>query len=112
MENNKRFWKVIKDGKVIDVLDKLVYLKWQPKNKIMVLSCEDEAQAFLSSGNNDFYHERTLYRIPDDTDVKYETVELIEISKFEYEKLRVLNLKTPEEIIDAFVISLLEENII
>lgn len=106
------FYKVMKDNKVVDVLDHLIYLKWQPKHKIMVLSDINEAQAILSSGGNDFYHERTLYNIPSDADVKYETVDLIEINQFEYRKLKALNLKTPEEIIDAFVISLLEENII
>ena len=106
------FYKVIKNNKVIDVLDNLIYLKWEPKHKIMVLSDENEAQAILSSGKNDFYHERTLYNIPSDADVKYETVDLIEINQFEYKKLKALNLKTPEEIIDAFVMSLLEEKII
>lgn len=106
------FYKVIKNNRVIDVLDKLVYLKYQPKHKIMVLCDENEAQAILSSGKDNFYHERTLYNIPSDADVKYETVNIFEIDRFEYDKLRALNLKTPEEIIDAFVISLLEENII
>lgn len=106
------FYKVIKNNKVIDVLDKIVYLKYQPKHKIMVLSDINDAQAILSSGKNDFYHERTLYNIPSDADVKYETVDLIEIDQFEYKQLKALNLKTPEEIIDAFVMSLLEEKII
>lgn len=106
------YYKVIKNNKVIDVLDNLTYLKWQPKHKMMVLSDENEAQAFLSSGKNDFYHERTWYNIPSDADVEYETVDLIEINKFEYEQLKMLNGKTPEEIIDAFMISLLEKNII
>lgn len=106
------YYKVIKNNKVIDVLDKLIYLKYQPKNKIMVLCGEDDAQVILSSGKDDFYHERTLYNIPNDADMKYETVDIFEIDKFEYEKLKVLNLKTPEEIIDAFVMSLLEGNII
>lgn len=106
------YYKVIKNNKVIDVLDNLTYLKWQPKHKTMILSDINEAQAFLSSGKDDIYHERTLYNIPSDADVEYETVDLIEINKFEYKKLKALNLKTPEEIIDAFVMSLLEENII
>ena len=106
------FYKVIKNNKVIDVLNSLIYLKWQPKHKIWILSDENEAQAILSSGKNDFYHERTLYNIPSDADVKYETVDLIEIDQFEYKQLKALNLKTPEEIIDAFVMSLLEEKII
>ena len=106
------YYKVIKNNKVIDVLDNLTYLKWEPKHRIMVLSDINQAQAILSSGKNDFYHERTLYNIPSDADVKYETVDLIEINQFEYKKLKALNLKTPEEIVDAFVMSLLEENII
>ena len=106
------FYKVIKNNKVIDVLDNLIYLKWQDKHKIMVLTGIDDAQAILSSGKDDIYHERTLYNIPSDADVKYETVDLVEINQFEYKKLKALNLKTPEEIIDAFVMSLLEENII
>lgn len=103
------FYKVIKDNKVIDVLDSLTYLKWQPKHKIMVLSDIDEAQAILSSDKNTIWHERTLYRIPVDG---YDTVELIEIDEYEYKQLKMLNGKTPEEIIDNFVLSLLENNII
>lgn len=107
------FYKVMKDGKVIDVLDQLIYLKYQPKHKIMILCSEDDdAQAILSSEKNDFYHERTLYNIPSDADIECETVDLIEIDQFEYKKLKALNLKTTEEIIDAFMIFLLEENII
>lgn len=105
------FYKVIKNNKVIDVLDKITYLKWQPKHKIMVLSDENEAQAILSSDKNTIWHERTLYNVPVD-EPKFETVEVTPIEKFEYEQLKMLNLKTPEEIIDAFMISLLEDNII
>lgn len=43
------FYKVIKNGKVIDVLDKLVYLKYQPKydrmpNMVMMKKCMTDAQ--------------------------------------------------------------------
>lgn len=105
------FYKVIKNNKVIDVLDNLTYLKWQPKHKIMVLSDENEAQAILSSDKNTIWHERTLYKIPVE-EPKYETVDLIEIDQFEYEQLRVLNLKTPEAIIDEFLLTLFENNIL
>lgn len=103
------FYKVMKDNKVIDVLDNLIYLKWEPKHKIMVLTDENDAQAILSSGKDVIWHERTLYKVPVSG---YETVSIEPIEKFEYEQLKMLNLKTPEEIIDAFVMSLLEENII
>lgn len=103
------YYKVIKNNKVIDVLDKVVYLKWQPKHKIMVLSDINQAQAILSSGKNDIWHVKGFYKVPVDG---YDTVELIPIEKFEYEQLRMLNLKTPEEIVDALMMSLLEDNII
>lgn len=105
------YYKVLKNNKVIDVLDQLIYLKWQPKHKIMVLSDENEAQAILSSDMNTIWHEVTLYRIPVD-EPKFETVELVEIDQFEYKQLKMLNGKTPQEIIDDFVLSLLEDNII
>lgn len=104
------YYKVLKNNKVIDVLDNLIYLKWEPKHKIMVLSNEDEAQAILSSDKNTIWHERTLYRVP--VEGMFDIVELIEIDEHEYKSLKMLNLKTPEEIIDCFVLSLLEDNIL
>lgn len=103
------FYKVIKDNKVIDVLDSLTYLKWQPKHKIMVLSDIDEAQAILSSDKNTIWHERTLYRVPVDG---YETVSLIEIDESEYKQLKILNMKSPEQIIDEYNLLLLEMGVL
>lgn len=103
------YYKVIKDNKVIDVLDQLIYLKWQHKHKIMVLCDINEAQAILSSDCNTIWHVDGFYNIPTDG---FDTVKIEKISRFEYDKLKTLNLKTPEEIIDTFVLSLLEENII
>ena len=103
------FYKVIKDNKVIDVLDKLVYLKWEPKDKTMILSDENEAQAILSSDKNTIWHESTLYNIPIDG---YETVTIEQISKYEYDQRKILQLRTPEEIADAFLESLISEGVI
>lgn len=103
------YYKVIKNNKVIDVLDNLIYLKWEPKHKIMVLSDINEAQAILSSDKNTIWHEHTLYKIPVSG---YDTVDLVEIDEYEYKQLKILNGKTPEEIIDSFVMSLLEDNVI
>ena len=103
------FYKVLKNNKVIDVLDHLTYLKWQERNKIMLLSDLDEAQAILGSDGNTVWHVEGLYDLPVEG---YETVSIQEISQFEYKQLRMLNLSTPEEIIDAFVASLLEDNLL
>lgn len=103
------YYKVLKDNRVVDVLDRIIYLKYQPKHKIMVLSDENEAQAILASDNNTVWHEQTLYDLPVDG---YETVKIVPIDQFEYKQLKMLNGKTPEEIIDSFVLSLLEDNVI
>ena len=103
------FYKVIKNNRVIDVLDKLLFVKYQPKHNIMVLCSEDEAQGFLSSDGNTIWHEPSLYKIPVEG---YDSVELIEIDRYEYKQLRILNMKTPEEIVDEFVLDLLERQVI
>lgn len=103
------FYKVLKNGKVIDVLDQLIFLKWNPKHSIMVLSSEDDAQAILSSDKQTIWHERTFYNVPVSG---YDTVDLVEIDEYEYRQLKVLNGKTPEEIIDAYTLMLVSNGII
>lgn len=103
------YYKVIKNNRVIDVLDQLIFLKYLPKRKIMVLSNESEAQAILSSDQSTVWHEETLYRIPTEG---YDTVSIQEIDAYEYRQLKMLNMKTPEEIIDAYTLQLLEEGVI
>lgn len=103
------FYKVIKNNKVIDVLDNLIYLKWQDKHKIMVLCGINEAQAILSSDQNTIWHEESLYEIPVSG---YDSVRIQEIDIYEYKKLKMLNGKTPEEIIDAYTLELLSGGIL
>ena len=103
------YYKVLKNNKVIDVLDKLVFLKYQPKHKIMVLCDENEAQAILSSDKNTIWHEETLYKIPVDG---YENVKIEPIDEFEYKQLKILNGKTPEEIVDLLILDLIAEGVI
>lgn len=103
------FYKVMKDGSVIDVLDCLIYLKWQEKHRIMVLTDVNDAQAILSSDKNTIWHEETLYHIPTKG---YDTVRLEEISEYEYKQLKALNMKTSSDIIDEYNLLLLEMGVI
>ena len=103
------YYKVLKDNKVIDVLDRLIYLKWEPKHKIMVLSDENEAQAILSSDKETIWHEKTLYKIPVDG---FDTVSVQEIDEYEYKQLKVLNGRSIEEILDAYTLLLIQEGVI
>lgn len=103
------YYKVLKNDKVIDVLDHLSFIKYCPEHKIMIGCLEHEAQAILSSDEEYIWHVTGFYRIPVDG---YDTVELVEIDEYEYKQLRALNMKTPEQIIDEFVLTLLEGGIL
>lgn len=103
------YYKVLKNNKVIDVLDNLIYLKWLPKHKTMILTDENDAQAILSSDKNTIWHEETLYKIPVSG---YDTVKLEEIDEYEYKQLKVLNMRSPESIIDEYNLLLLEMGVI
>lgn len=97
------YYKVIKDDRVIDILEQLVYVKWQEKNKIMVICDENTAQGIISSDGKHIWHEPSLYRFPIDVD-GYDNVEIKKIDEFEYEQLKALNYKTPQEIFDQGVL--------
>lgn len=86
------YYKVLKDGKIIDVLDKIVYCKHQMKHDIVLLCKINEAQLFLSSDENYAWHDYSLRRLPKEV-TKYETVELVKISELEYETIKHLSLK-------------------
>ena len=103
------FYKVIKNNKVIDVLDNLVFVKWTDKKNRLLLCPINEAQGFLSSDLSTAYHERSFQKFPID---KFDTVELVRIDEYEYKQLKCLNMKSPQEIIDEFLLLLMEENIL
>ena len=103
------YYKVLKDNKVIDVLDHLTFVKYQKKHDIMIVCPRTEAQAIISSDEKYFWHVNGLYAIPVDG---YDTVNLVEIDQYEYDSLKMLNLKTASEIIDEFVLSLIKDGVI
>jgi hypothetical protein len=105
----KMYYKVLKNDKVIDVLDHLVFVKYQEKHNIMIACDKSEAQAIISSDGEYIWHVVGLYRIPKDG---YDIVELVEIDEYEYRKLKMLNLKTPEDIIDEYTLLLIEGGIL
>lgn len=102
------YYKVLKDNKVIDVLDHLTFVKYQKKHDIMIVCPRSEAQAIVSSDGKYFWHVKGLYKAPD----CYDIVSLEEIDKYEYENLKILNLKSSSEIIDEFVLSMINNKII
>lgn len=103
------YYKVLKNQRVIDVLDKLMFVKYQKKHGIMLLCEQSEAQAIVSSDGSHSWHVDWLYEIPVDG---YDTVELVEVDEYEYNQLKMLNLKTPEEIIDEYTLSLINGGVL
>ena len=103
------YYKVLKDGKVIDVLDHLTFVKYQKKHDIMVLCDESEAQAIVSSDGTYIWHIAGLYNIPVEG---YDSVDLEQIDVYEYNQLKMLSLKTPEEIIDEYTKSLIDGGVL
>ena len=103
------YYKVLKDNRVIDVLDHLTFVKYQFKHDIMIACDKSQAQAIISSDGEHVWHVYGLYAIPVDG---YDTVELVEIDEYEYRTLKILNLKTPEEIIDEYTLLLIEGGIL
>ena len=98
------YYKVMYKNKVIDVIDRLVTLKYQERHNCMMACNENEAQAILSSDGNIIWYVESLPK--PDVELGYDTVSIEVIDKYEYERLKVLNGDTPEAIIDMFVVSL------
>jgi len=80
------FYKVIYDKNVIDVLDGLIYILYQPLNKIyLICGANDSPCGIQSSTQETFYHidGMTEFPTPD-----FKTVKLVEIDEEEYEILK------------------------
>lgn len=103
------YYKVIKNNKVIDVLNYLVFLKYQPKHDVMLHCSGEEAQAILSSDGETIWHEETLNELPID---RYDTVRIEEIDEHEYRQLRALSLCSVESILDEYTMLLIEQGVI
>ncbi len=98
------YYKVLLNDRMIDLLENPIYVKYQKKNDVFLTCPVFEAQGVISSDGNTIWHVKDFPSVP----TKIDTVSLVEIDKYEYTQLRALNLKTPEEIIDAYTLSLLE----
>jgi hypothetical protein len=94
------YYKVLKDGRVIDALDRLQFVKYQPKHDIMVNCTEDDAQGIISSNGKYIWHVEGYYLIPSP---EYDTVTLEPI-----DQIKALGGTTPEAIIDAYTLTLIQ----
>lgn len=98
------YYKVLKNNKVVDILDRIIYVKYQEKNDLILLCKLEEAEAILSSDGNYAWHIEGLYHYKPDNDL----AEIVRIPKHEYNQRKYLNGLTQEELIDAYTLELLE----
>ena len=63
----------------------------------------------FSIRRKNIWHIETLYPIPVDG---YDEVKLVEIDKYEYQQLKALNGRTPEEIFDDAILYLIDNGIL
>lgn len=99
------YYKVMIDDRVVDVLTEILYVKCDKRHGD-IFCCDDasHAEGFLSADRSTVYREQGM-----PIGLKeFDTVTLVEIDKFEYNQLKALTLKTPQEIIDAYTLSLVE----
>lgn len=78
------YFKVLKNGTVVDVLDHILYVRHQAKHDLLLLCDRKDAQAVLSSNGKYGWHIAGLYNFPPNN----EEYEIVEISKYEYDKLK------------------------
>lgn len=85
------FYKVLKNGEIIDVLSELIYLKYNTEYHSLRHATKSDAQLFLSSDSEFAWHDFSLRRLP--KEANYDTVELVKISDEEYLKIKHLSRK-------------------
>ena len=100
------YYKVIRNDRVIDALDNIIYVRYDKRHDAIYLCTAENAEGFLSSDRSRCWAVRSM--MPS----KFDLVDLVKIDKDEYLQLRALNMKTPQEIIDAYTLALIEGGIL
>lgn len=77
-------YKVLKNGQVIDILQRVQYVKYQEKHNQILLCDIKEAEAILSSNGKYGWHIEGLYNFKPDK----ETYVIEDISQYEYDRLK------------------------
>ncbi len=102
-------YKVIYNNRIIDILDTLMYVRFQQKHGVLLLCDEDNAEGILSSDGSTAYHTCELKQFPVDD---YLTVSIEEITSQEYNTLKKRHCLSYEEIIDDYTATLFSQGVI
>ena len=89
-------YKIIQNNRIIDVMEKLRYVKYLPKTQKTISVDERQANGILSSNGTEVYHlYGTKNTFPDDVKI----VECLKIDLEEYERL-TKQLKENDELLE------------
>ena len=77
-------FKIIENNQIIDVVEKLKYVKCLPRTKKIICVDERQANGIMASNDNDVYH---IYGTPYTFENAIRTVHFEEIGAEEYERL-------------------------
>lgn len=102
------YYKVMHNNRVIDILDNPVYIRYDKRHDSVVVTDRDHAEGFLSS---DRIHCWRVVSMKDNGG-HFEIVEVAQIDKYEYEQLKIFGMKSPQDIIDAYTLTLIEGGIL
>lgn len=103
-------YKLVKDGKTVDILTNLQWVKWNERHSKPYLTEQKDAEGILSSDRKNVY---AVYGMKENPKHVFEHVdELVEITDAEYNAIKALNGKSAQEIIDAYTLSLIESGVI
>lgn len=103
------YYKIIKDGKIMEAIKEPTYVRASRKTGKLLLCGKKEASGILSDDNQRVWHLLGYQPFPEDV---YETVTLVGITEEEYQHIKIFGGRTPEEIIDAYTLTLIEEGVL
>ncbi len=78
------YYKVVSDGKIIDVLESASFVRYQSKNDLMLVCDKDSAEGVLSSDGN------SIYRIVEECSTKLQDHDLVELYEIDQKEFDIL----------------------
>lgn len=78
------FLKIVKDSTVVDAVEKLTYVRQNPRNKTIIICDPEFANGIVSSDGSVIWH---LEGLPEFSSGNYETVVAIEVCEDEYNSI-------------------------
>lgn len=79
------FYKVVKDSVIVDAMEKVVFVRQNIVNKVVIVCPAEFSNGIVSSDGSTVWH---LEGQPEFVEGTFETVKLVEINETEYNKIK------------------------